>query len=644
MINGLENFKKENSNLFDKNILELIISNESDEDNNNKFSNKNEYLKESNLPLKLNIPEFGENILNKSQENAIKNCFKNKLTLIRGPPGTGKTKVLSTLAYHLLKLKNKHDKIFIGAPSNRAVDNISYYLQKLKLDFIRVISLDKELSEEVDKTNSLDDLVIKEIEKDLETKSNLKKFKDLSQKRKKYGKLHKDDFNNYQEITQEYEQKILIPCQIILATINNSADRRIKDYDFPIVLLDEATQALEPDCLLPLYHKAQMVVMIGDEMQLGPTVKSENADISGLGISLFERLCFYYKGSNFISSLNEQYRMHSSLYEFSNQKFYGNKMLTHGEIKLDEDVKNKFPWPNKEIPTTLFWHCKDKEKNENYSYFNDKEIYNVYGVVKKLQSAGVKMQEIGIITPYKAQKLKLQYEKFSKFNDLKIESVDGFQGMEKDYIIISTVRSNTYGAIGFLRSQKRLNVSLTRARKGVIILGDAECLSKRNSIWRDLIEFYNKKKLIVEGDDLDNLDLMINNGRLFKEIDEEEEEYIEEEDDIEFDKSQMDQLLNVNKQTSLELIWGMSSSLAEEEEKEEEEKEEGKNEIIGLDLKNKKKKNKNKILEEKEKEQDIEDEKEEKNNKKNQNKKDDEESDSDENNKRKKKKNKKRKK
>ena len=244
------------------------------------------------------------------------------------------------------------------------------------------------------------------------------------------------------------------------------------------------------------------------------------------------------------------------------------------------------------------------------------------------------MQEIGIITPYKAQKLKLQYEKFSKFNDLKIESVDGFQGMEKDYIIISTVRSNTYGTIGFLRSQKRLNVSLTRARKGVIILGDAECLSKRNSIWRDLIEFYNKKKLIVEGDDLDNLDLMINNGRLFKEIDE-EEEYIEE-DDIEFDKSQMDQLLNVNKQTSLELIWGMSSSLAEEEEKEEEkEEEEGKNEIIGLDVKNKKKKNKNKNLEGKEKEQDIKDEKEEKN------KKNEEESDSDENNRRKKKKKKK---
>ena len=150
------------------------------------------------------------------------------------------------------------------------MDNISYYLQKLELPFIRVISLDKELSEDVDKTNSLDDLVMKEIEKDFDIKFNSKQFKELRKKRETFGKLHKDDFVKYREITKKYEEKILLPCPIILATINNSADRRIEDYDFPIVLIDEATQALEPDCLLPLYHKAEMVVMIGDEMQLGP--------------------------------------------------------------------------------------------------------------------------------------------------------------------------------------------------------------------------------------------------------------------------------------------------------------------------------------------------------------------------------------
>jgi regulator of nonsense transcripts 1 len=136
-----------------------------------------------------------------------------------------------------------------------------------------------------------------------------------------------------------------------------------------MVLIDEATQAIEPDTLLPLYHKAQMVVMIGDEKQLGPTVKSQEANIAGLGISLFERLCFYYKGSSFISNLNEQYRMHSTLYEFSNKHFYDNMMKTHGEIQLDENVKNNFPWPNKDIPT-FFYNNVETEKIENYSYYN----------------------------------------------------------------------------------------------------------------------------------------------------------------------------------------------------------------------------------------------------------------------------------
>ena len=117
----------------------------------------------------------------------------------------------------------------------------------------------------------------------------------------------------------EYQNKILESCPIILATINNSVDSRIIHRNFPIVILDEATQALEPDCLLPLYHKAQMVVMIGDEKQLGPTVLSQEGVIAGLGISLFERLCYYYKGSDFITILNEQYRAHKSLYEFSNK-------------------------------------------------------------------------------------------------------------------------------------------------------------------------------------------------------------------------------------------------------------------------------------------------------------------------------------
>ena len=523
IIDGLESLKMKNSNLFDKNILSLIIGKEIKE-GKGELSNKNEYLDQKLLPKRLNISKLENIELNQSQEKAIKNCFMHKLTLIKGPPGTGKSTVLAFLAYHLLKLrKSSNDKIFIGAPSNRAVDNISFLLQKLGLKFIRVLSLEKEMTEDVDKTYSLEDLIKEKIEKEVEKNPKLKKIKELWEKRAKYGLLKNDDYEKYKKLIEEYQDQILNPSPIILSTINNSADSRISHYKFPIVIIDEATQALEPDCLLPLYHKAEMVIMIGDEKQLGPTVISKSSEIAGFGISLFERLSFYYNGSDFISTLNEQYRMHKSLYEFSNKHFYNNQMITHGDIQLDENVKNNFPWPNKDVPT-FFYNIIDTEKNENCSYYNEKEIYHVYGVVHKLIKAGARADNIGIITPYNAQKYQL-YDKFSndKYDNLKIESVDGFQGMEKDYIIISTVRSNVSGKIGFLTSTKRLNVALTRAKKGVIILGNAECLAKKNGIWRDLISYYFSNDLIVQGP-LSKLELVAREEIFIKDINSDEEE------------------------------------------------------------------------------------------------------------------------
>ena len=627
MIEGLEKLKKSN-NLLDEDILELIIANnknedeEEEKDKKEQFSNENKFVDKSRLPKNLNISKLENNILNKSQENAIKNCFNNKLTLIRGPPGTGKTKVLSMIAYHLIQLeKFSNGKLFIGAPSNRAVDNISYYLQKLELPFVRVLSSEKETLEDLDLTNSLDKLVNKIIEEKL-PKSNPKKykeFKELYETKFKYGRLKKEDNKKYYEIINEYQEEILRKTPIIIATINNSADSRIEGFEFPVVILDEAAQALEPDCLLPLYHQAKMVVLIGDEKQLGPTVKSQDASMAGLGISLFERLCFYYKGSNFISTLTEQYRMHKSLYEFSNKHFYDNQIVTHGEIELDERVKNSFPWPNKDVPT-FFYNSIEPEKSENSSYYNDKEMYKVYAVVHNLNKAGVQMKDIGIITPYSVQKLKLQFEKFysDRFKDLKIESVDGFQGMEKEYIIISSVRSNIYGKIGFLTSTKRLNVSLTRAKRGLIIIGNYECLSKRNGIWRDLVKFYHSKKLIVEGK-LFDLKPIEDEDFIFEEIPEDEEIKEEKED---FEGEQKGKCLNLSKEASMDLAWRMSPAPIEGdfEEDEKDEKEEDKNEIIGLNKKNKKNKNKNKTGNKKgsddEKDEDEEDEKNKKKNKK----------------------------
>ena len=429
------------------------------------------------------------------------------------------------MAYHLVALKNKKDKIFIGAPSNRAVDNISFLLKKLKLNFVRVLSLEKELIEDVDSYNSLNVLVKNEIDKIIaKGGKNAKKLQEILKKKEEYGILKNDDLKIYKDVIENIQINILSNCDIVLSTINNSADSRIKDYDFPIVIIDEATQGLEPDCLLPLIHHAQMVVLIGDEKQLGPTVISTQLEPSGIGVSLFERLVCYYGGSNFISILKEQYRMHEFLYKFSNKFFYNNEISSAKSIdNLDINIMNSFPWPNKSIPS-FFYNYDFPEKTENCSYYNTKEIFLISQIVYRLTKAGVFPENIGIITPYNAQKYRL-INKFEeeKFLDLRIESVDGFQGMEKDFIILSTVRNNIRGDIGFLDSPQRINVALTRAKKGLIILGNYECLSKRAGIWKDLIYFYFKNNLIVEGE-LNNLKNVENSFINELNSDEEEED------------------------------------------------------------------------------------------------------------------------
>ena len=241
-----------------------------------------------------------------------------------------------------------------------------------------------------------------------------------------------------------------------------------------------------------------MVVLIGDDKQLGPVVHSKEAKSEGLGMSLFERLHLLYKNAPFITLLNEQYRMNEKLYEFPNRKFYENKMITKRKILPDENVMNNLPFPKKDFPS-FFINVSGEEETENKSFYNTQEVLSVFKCVNELNKNKVEFKDIGVITFYSAQKQRL-YEKFytkEKYQELKIDSVDGFQGMELDYIILSTVRSNLDGILGFLKVENRLNVSLTRARKGLILVGNAKCLAKRPGVFRDLIKFYCSNGLIL---------------------------------------------------------------------------------------------------------------------------------------------------
>ena len=484
MQRGLENFQKKN--LMHQVITQMILGNVDDYN----YNIRNPTVKQIDLipnALKEGVKR------NPSQEEAIRKALMYYLSIVLGPPGSGKTFLLVNLVYNINRKKGSTEKILICAQTNQAIDNIIKLFKKYDFEkYVRVLSPAKEISEELDITNSVHKLARDRIY------DNPKKYKELItliERKEKNGFLSEKDYKIYKERIGDIENDIIENSNIVLSTLNNSADERLKNYNFSYVLIDEAAQALEPDTILSLIHQAQMVVLIGDDKQLGPVINSNSAANAGLSTSLFERLHILYKNAPFITLLNEQFRMNEKLYEFPNRTFYNNKMITKVKILPDENI----PWPNKDFPS-FFYNIEGKEEIENKSRYNNDEVLAVDICINKMMGNKVELKNIGLITLYSAQKQRF-YEKFytkEKYLDLKIDTVDGFQGMEMDYIIISTVRSNEDGELGFLKSEKRLDVALTRAKKGLIIIGNAKCLAKRRGIFRDLILFYCSKGLIVK--------------------------------------------------------------------------------------------------------------------------------------------------
>ena len=345
------------------------------------------------------------------------------------------------------------------------------------------------------------------------------------------------------DLIQKFAKYIINNHDIIVSTCSTSYDEKLIDINFKYVLIDEATQCCEIESLLPLLHRSRYIVMIGDQKQLGPTIIYPKADLVGMKISLFERMIKLYPDNYFM--LKKQYRMSEKLVLFPSKFFYEGKIKTSSkhenkENKYIKRILKKFPWAKEDIPilfintnnkSTFKYNTANINNNDNHftsesdigkSYQNELEanitikILDIFNSIKSLKKG---KYDIGIITPYTGQK-KLIFEKLIydnendndtpyidliKNNIINIASVDSFQGKEKDFIIINTVRSNSKNMIGFLKDIRRLNVSITRARHGLIIIGDAHCLAKsigekdnKYSIWRYLIKFYQDLGVIVD--------------------------------------------------------------------------------------------------------------------------------------------------
>eukprot|EP00731_Ephydatia_muelleri_P025707 Em0017g790a len=291
-------------------------------------------------------------------------------------------------------------------------------------------------------------------------------------------------------------------ADVICCTCVGAGDSRLAKFRFRMVLIDESTQATEPECMVPVVLGSKQVVLVGDHCQLGPVIMCKKAANAGLSQSLFERLvCLGIKPIRLIV----QYRMHPALSEFPSSVFYDGTLqnaVSPAERKAAED----FPWPNPEKPM-FFWYCQGQEEisSSGTSYLNRTEAANVEKVVTKLMKSGVRPEQIGVITPYEGQRAhvvqSMQHNGAMPprlYQELEVASVDAFQGREKDFIILSCVRANEHQGIGFLNDARRLNVALTRAKYGVIVIGNAKVLS-RHPLWHNLIKDYQEQGLLVEG-------------------------------------------------------------------------------------------------------------------------------------------------
>jgi regulator of nonsense transcripts 1 len=255
--------------------------------------------------------------------------------------------------------------------------------------------------------------------------------------------------------------------------------------------------------MIPLVLGCKQVVLVGDHQQLGPVIMNKKAAKAGLNQSLFERLVIL--GCSPIR-LNVQYRMHPCLSDFPSNMFYEgslqNGITIHDRLRRDVD----FPWPMMDNPM-MFWSNLGNEEisASGTSYLNRTEATNVEKIVTRFFKAGVQPSGIGIITPYEGQRSYIVSSmqatgtfKKEHYKEIEVASVDAFQGREKDYIILSCVRSNDHQGIGFLSDPRRLNVALTRARFGLVILGNPKVLSK-HPLWNCLLQHFKERHCLVEG-------------------------------------------------------------------------------------------------------------------------------------------------
>ena len=447
------------------------------------------------------VPDY----LNSSQKEAIRSALNRRLTLIQGPPGTGKT----TTATHLLQHLALQDRgpLLATAESNVAVDNLLEGLLDLGVKALRI---GRPVKVRENLRSATLDAVLEHHPMQEELAFLRDEQRELrkalpSLKGKEKGLMHRDIKTNQKEIRRMEDlmtASVLDDAEVICATTIGCGHRLLESRKFPIVLMDEATQATEPSALVPIVKGCRQLILVGDHQQLPPTVLSRRAEKGGLNRSLFDRLIACGLGSVMLTT---QYRMHPVLREFPSARFYDNR-LEDGCSAAERPPAAGFLWPDWDRPMAFVpVEGVEESDEEGKSRFNRDEAGMVLDVVNHLLAGGdLAPHDIGVISPYNGQVRELTRlfesaggrEKGQPYFGLEIKSVDGYQGREKEIIVFSTVRANERGEVGFLADYRRLNVAITRAKRGLVLLGHPKTL-RHDGTWRSYLDWVEENQLFA---------------------------------------------------------------------------------------------------------------------------------------------------
>ena len=435
--------------------------------------------------------------LNQTQEEAVNEVLRAKdVAVVHGPPGTGKT---TTLVEAIRETLMRENQVLVCAQSNMAVDWISEKLVDRGINVLRIGN----------PTRVNDKMLSFTYERRFEAHPDYpqlwalrKAIRELRGKRREArGEKFHQKLESLKSRATELEIRInnelFGEARVIASTLVGSANRLLDGQKFGTLFIDEAAQALEAACWIPL-RRVSRVVLAGDHCQLPPTVKSIAALKAGLGVTLMERIVETHPEA--VTLLKIQYRMNDDIMRFSSDYFYDGQVESAPEVKFRGilDLDRPMEW----IDTS---ELDEKEEfvGESYGRINKAEAELTLDTLQQYFERISKQRlldehiDVGIISPYRAQvqylrRLLMKREFFKPFRrQISINTVDGFQGQERDIIVISLVRSNDEGQIGFLRDLRRMNVAITRARMKVIILGSRQTLA-RHAFYRQLWQYIKK--------------------------------------------------------------------------------------------------------------------------------------------------------